>query len=103
MREISQADTPPHLAAKPTRRLPCTTPPARTPTRPCASTCVWSGPARRDESLDPLRFNLTRAPRRAKAGANVSQMHYARRGIITPKWNMWRFGKTCVAVNTWTA
>ena len=24
-------------------------------------------------------------PRRAKAGANVSQMHYARRGIITPE------------------
>ena len=38
-----------------------------------------------DEKLDPLRFNLTRAPRRAKAGANVSQMHYARRGIITPE------------------
>ncbi|KAF9395595.1 hypothetical protein CPC16_007757 [Podila verticillata] len=26
-----------------------------------------------------------RAPRRAKAGANVSQMHYARQGIITPE------------------
>ena len=24
-------------------------------------------------------------PRRAKAGANVTQMHYARRGIITPE------------------
>ncbi|GLS03847.1 phosphomethylpyrimidine synthase [Chitiniphilus shinanonensis] len=38
-----------------------------------------------DASLDPLRFELTRKPRRAKAGANVSQMHYARRGIITPE------------------
>ena len=38
-----------------------------------------------DEKLDPLRFNLTRAPRRAKPGSNVTQMHYARRGIITPE------------------
>ena len=28
---------------------------------------------------------LQRAPRRAKAGANVTQMHYARRGIVTPE------------------
>ena len=28
---------------------------------------------------------LQRTPRRAKAGLNVSQMHYARRGIITPE------------------
>ena len=28
---------------------------------------------------------LQRSPRRAKAGANVSQMHYARKGIITPE------------------
>jgi phosphomethylpyrimidine synthase len=28
---------------------------------------------------------LKRQPRRAKAGANVSQMHYARRGIVTPE------------------
>jgi len=38
-----------------------------------------------DAKLDSLRFNLTRAPRRAKAGANVSQMHYARQGIVTPE------------------
>ncbi|MDX5444824.1 MAG: phosphomethylpyrimidine synthase ThiC [Zoogloeaceae bacterium] len=39
-----------------------------------------------DKSLDELRFpDLHRHPRRAKAGANVSQMHYARRGIITPE------------------
>jgi len=35
--------------------------------------------------LAELRFDLKRAPRRAKAGANVSQMHYARRGIVTPE------------------
>ena len=38
-----------------------------------------------DPALAELRFNLTRSPRRAKAGMNVSQMHYARRGIITPE------------------
>ncbi len=38
-----------------------------------------------DASLAELRFNLTRKPRRALAGKNVSQMHYARQGIITPE------------------
>lgn len=38
-----------------------------------------------DSSLDHLRFNLTRKPRRAKPGMNVSQMHYAKKGIITPE------------------
>ncbi|CAH0991551.1 Phosphomethylpyrimidine synthase [Sinobacterium norvegicum] len=38
-----------------------------------------------DDSLDELRFDLKRTPRRAKAGRNVTQMHYARQGIITPE------------------
>ncbi|MGV8893330.1 MAG: phosphomethylpyrimidine synthase ThiC [Burkholderiaceae bacterium] len=38
-----------------------------------------------DPELAELRFNLQREPRRAKAGKNVSQMHYARQGIITPE------------------
>jgi phosphomethylpyrimidine synthase len=38
-----------------------------------------------DASLDALRFDLVRKPRRAKEGANVTQMHYARRGIVTPE------------------
>ena len=39
-----------------------------------------------DAELDELRFpGLHRKPLRAKAGANVSQMHYARKGIITPE------------------
>ena len=38
-----------------------------------------------DPALAGLRFDLTRRPRRAKSGANVSQMHYARRGIVTPE------------------
>ncbi|WP_313048397.1 phosphomethylpyrimidine synthase ThiC [Pseudomonas soli] len=36
-----------------------------------------------DAELAKLRFAHVRNPRRAKAGANVSQMHYARQGIIT--------------------
>ena len=38
-----------------------------------------------DPALAALRFNLQRAPRRARSGANVTQMHYARQGIITPE------------------
>ncbi len=38
-----------------------------------------------DPELAKLRFNLHRAPRCAREGANVTQMHYARRGIITPE------------------
>ncbi|HET6654840.1 MAG TPA: phosphomethylpyrimidine synthase ThiC [Gammaproteobacteria bacterium] len=39
----------------------------------------------RDEALANLRFPNVRPPRRAVKGGNVSQMHYARRGIITPE------------------
>jgi phosphomethylpyrimidine synthase len=38
-----------------------------------------------DPQLVPLRFEHIRKPRRARAGANVTQMHYARKGIITPE------------------
>ncbi|MCK5521834.1 MAG: phosphomethylpyrimidine synthase ThiC, partial [Thiomargarita sp.] len=38
-----------------------------------------------DPELKPLRFTHLSPPRRAKAGHNVTQMHYARRGIITPE------------------
>ena len=38
-----------------------------------------------DAKLDEVRFGYRPMPRKAKAGANVSQMHYARRGIITPE------------------
>jgi phosphomethylpyrimidine synthase len=38
-----------------------------------------------DPTLAQLRFDLTRTPRRAKAGKNVTQLHYARQGIITPE------------------
>ena len=39
-----------------------------------------------DPGLDHLRFeHHKRQPRRAKAGANVTQMHYAKKGLITPE------------------
>ena len=38
-----------------------------------------------DPKTAELRFEHIRKPRRAKAGHNVSQMHYARQGIITPE------------------
>ncbi|MDO9150583.1 MAG: phosphomethylpyrimidine synthase ThiC [Methylotenera sp.] len=38
-----------------------------------------------DPELSEMRFNLHRKPLRAKEGMNVSQMHYARKGIITPE------------------
>jgi len=39
-----------------------------------------------DKALDELRFpGLHRKPLRAKAGKNVTQIHYARQGIITPE------------------
>ena len=38
-----------------------------------------------DPSTAGMRFDLTRRPLRATPGANVSQMHYARCGIITPE------------------
>jgi phosphomethylpyrimidine synthase len=38
-----------------------------------------------DPATADLRFEHIRKPRRAKAGKNVSQMHYARQGIITPE------------------
>ncbi|GIU26792.1 phosphomethylpyrimidine synthase [Shewanella colwelliana] len=38
-----------------------------------------------DEGLDHLRFDSLLAPRRAKAGKTVTQLHYARQGIITPE------------------
>ena len=36
-----------------------------------------------DPKLAEMRFSLTRKPRRALPGKNVSQMHYAKQGIIT--------------------
>ncbi len=38
-----------------------------------------------DPKLDISRFPTLYQPRRAKSGRNVTQMHYARQGIITPE------------------
>jgi len=38
-----------------------------------------------DEGLDHLRFDHLPTPRRACAGRRVTQLHYARQGIITPE------------------
>ncbi len=37
------------------------------------------------KSLRKLASGLQRRPQRAKSGANITQLHYARRGIITPE------------------
>ncbi len=38
-----------------------------------------------DPKVDEIRFPHIPKPLRAKAGMNVSQMHYARKGIVTPE------------------
>jgi phosphomethylpyrimidine synthase len=38
-----------------------------------------------DPQLKQMRFQLGRKPIRSRAGQNVTQMHYARRGIVTPE------------------
>jgi phosphomethylpyrimidine synthase len=111
MREISQADTPAGMGAEknpPIYVYDCSGP----YTDPAVKIDIRSGlPAMRegwiaerndteqltepssqygkqrlaDPELASMRFNLRRAPRQAKVGANVTQMHYARQGIITPE------------------
>ncbi len=59
---------------------------ARADSEPLSGPSSSFGQARAsDAKTAHLRFEHIRAPRRAKAGANVTQMHYARRGIITPE------------------
>jgi len=48
-------------------------------------TSVYGQERKIDPELEKMRFNLLRKPRRAKPGKNVSQMHYAKKGIITPE------------------
>ncbi|MDO6518386.1 phosphomethylpyrimidine synthase ThiC [Zobellia uliginosa] len=38
-----------------------------------------------DSSLDHMRFSHLKTPLRAKKGKNVTQLHYAKQGIITPE------------------
>jgi len=97
MREISQSDTPASMGheANPPIFVYDTSGPYTDRQKWIEErndTEVMSGPSSeygRERLADPklasLRFNLHRQPRRAKAGMNVSQMHYARKGIITPE------------------
>jgi phosphomethylpyrimidine synthase len=111
MREISQADTPASFGFEKNPPIfvydtsgPYTDPNAKIDVRnglaPLRSkwieergdTEALSGPTSKfgverlsDPKLTELRFNLQRKPRRAKPGMNVSQMHYARRGLVTPE------------------
>ncbi|TSE34558.1 phosphomethylpyrimidine synthase ThiC [Tepidimonas charontis] len=112
MREIRQSDTPAGLGAEPNPPIfvydtsgPYTDPDARIDIRqglPAlrqrwiearGDTEVLAQPSSQharqraaDPALAALRFpGLQRQPRRAKPGANVTQMHYARRGIVTPE------------------
>ncbi len=48
-------------------------------------TSEYGAQRQNDPELAALRFEHIRAPRRAKSDANVSQLHYARQGIITPE------------------
>jgi phosphomethylpyrimidine synthase len=111
MREISQTDTPAAFGAEANPPVyvydtsgPYTDPAARIDIR-CGlaplrarwieergDTVLLQGPTSQfgrerlaDPKLAELRFELKRAPRRARPGANVSQMHYARRGLVTPE------------------
>ena len=38
-----------------------------------------------DKSLDPIRFKHVQLPYRAKTGKEITQMYYAKKGIITPE------------------
>ena len=46
---------------------------------------VFGHERKTNPELTKMRFNLLRQPRRAKTGKNVSQMHYAKQGIVTPE------------------
>ncbi|EHQ51361.1 thiamine biosynthesis protein ThiC [Ectothiorhodospira sp. PHS-1] len=61
-----------------------------------------SGPSSRygqaraeDPELAHLRFEHIRAPRRARPGHNITQMHYARRGIVTPEMEFVAIRENC--------
>ncbi|MFZ6818134.1 phosphomethylpyrimidine synthase ThiC [Undibacterium sp. Ji22W] len=111
MREISQADTPAMFGAEKNPPIyvydtsgPYTDPDAKIDIRSGLASVrgAWiaerkdteelTGPSSEygierlhDPKLHELRFNLQRKPRRALQGKNVTQMHYARQGIVTPE------------------
>ena len=46
---------------------------------------VYGRKRQEDTTLDTLRFGHIQPPHKAKSGKNVTQLHYARKGIITPE------------------
>ena len=48
-------------------------------------TSMYGRERRDNKSLDEIRFPITHRPRKAKDGKRVTQMHYARKGIVTPE------------------
>ena len=48
-------------------------------------TSIYGKKRASDPELASMRFDLARNPLRAKTGKNVSQMHYAKNGIVTPE------------------
>jgi len=50
-----------------------------------ACSSEYSQQREQNHALDVLRFEAGRKPRRARPGANVSQLHYARQAVITPE------------------
>jgi phosphomethylpyrimidine synthase len=122
MREIRQADTPASFGAEANPPIfvydtsgPYTDPQARIDIRQGlpALRQAWiaergdseelSGPTSAfgrarlaDPKLAEMRFGLERRPRRARPGMNVSQMHYARRGIITPEMEFIALRENCL-------
>ncbi len=48
-----------------------------------------------DPALASLRFEHIRAPRRARGGCNVTQMHYARKGVVTPEMEFVAIRENC--------
>ena len=121
MREISQSDTPATMGAETNPPLtvydtsgPYTDPAALIDIRAGlksvrdpwiigrADTEALSGPSSEfgrgrlnDPALAAMRFKLHRLPRRALPGKNVTQMHYARQGLITPEMEFISIRENC--------
>ena len=111
MREIAQAETPASFGAEPNPPIfvydtsgPYSDPDARIVIRqgllPLRGAWIaergdteeLAGPSSRygrerldDPKLAEMRFNLKRRPLQASPGRTVTQMHYARRGLVTPE------------------
>ncbi len=121
MREISQSDTPAAMGAETNPPItvydtsgPYTDPSVKIDIRSGLAalrepwivergdTEALSGPSSSyglgrlaDPALAAMRFQLHRKPRRALPGKNVTQMHYARQGIITPEMEFIAIRENC--------